>query len=249
MRILTRIAAAGLAACLSFVAFAQDEKDEQQSYIYTTYYYCDVTRQEEADEIFEENDKPIFEAAFEDGTITGWGYLVHHTGGKWRRAQYYAAGSVVDLLAAQEAIAAQQDEGDSEDFGEICSSHDDYIWRGVTGNGGDIVGNPRGKVGLSAYYVCDSREAAADEIVKTVFAPVYDAHVAEGKLTSWGWAEHIVGGKYRRLGTMTAEDWPTLFAARASIIEAGQDSALGDQFGEICDSHADYMWEIQHETP
>ena len=247
MRIFISLIVLSMFVCLSNVAIAQDDEG---SYIYTTYFYCDVTRQDEADELFEDVDKPIFEEAVKDGTITGWGYLAHHTGGKWRRAQYYAAGSVVDLLAAQEAIAErQEEEGDSDEFGEICNAHDDYIWRSVAASGGDILAAPRGKVGLSAYYVCDSREGAADEIVKNIFAPVYDAHVSDGKLSSWGWAEHIVGGKYRRLATMTAEDWPALFAARASILEAGQDSDLGDQFGEICGSHTDYLWEIRHETP
>lgn len=245
MRTLINLIVLGTFVCLSNVVLAQDEEN---SYIYTTYFYCDVTKQDKADEIFEKVDKPIYDAAVKDGIITGYGWLAHHTGGKWRRAQYHAAGSVVDLLAAQEAIAEKQGD-DADELGEICNAHDDYIWHGVTGSGGDIIGTPRGKVGLSAYYVCDSREGAADEIVKSVFAPVYDAQVGPGKLSSWGWAEHIVGGKYRRLATMTAEDWPSLFAARASIIEAGDDSELGDQFGEICDSHADYLWEIRHESP
>ena len=248
MNILSRIIIFCAAACLSFAAFAQGEEEAPATHIYTTYYYCDIAQQDKADEIFESDEKPIFDAAVEDGTIAGWGYLVHHTGGKWRRAQYYAAGSVVELLAAQDAMAEQRDDDENE-FGEICNAHDDYIWRSVAGSGGDILAIPRGEVGLSAYYVCDSREGAADEIVKSVFAPVYDAHVGEGKLSSWGWAEHIVGGKYRRLATMTAEDWPTLFAARDSILEAGEDSELGDLFGEICGSHTDYMWEIRHETP
>lgn len=247
MKNLIRVAVLAMSMCLPFVATAQDEPE---TYIYVTYFYCDVTKQERADQIVEEVDKPIFDAAVKDGTITGWGWLAHHTGGKWRRARYHSAGSVEELIAALDSIGEQQDEEKdaTQEFGEICNAHDDYIWRNVTGSGGDPLAAPRGKVGLSAYYVCDTREAAADEIVKTVFAPVYDDHIGEGQLTSWGWAEHIVGGKYRRLGTLTAEDWPSLFAARASILEAGQDSELGNQFSEICDSHADYLWEIRYEN-
>ena len=234
-------------ACLSTAALAQDE---EETYIYSTYYYCDVTQQDRADEIIESVDKPIYDAAVEDGTITGWGWLAHHTGGKWRRIQYHSAGSVVALLAAQEAIGEKLDaSGRGDELGKICNSHDDYIWHGVTGSGGSVLGSDRGKVGLSAYYVCDSREAAADELVKTVFAPIYDSQVGDGKLISWGWSEHIVGGKYRRLATMTAADWSSLFAARANIIEAASDSELGREFSDICDSHADYLWEIRHENP
>jgi hypothetical protein len=247
MRTVINLIVLGVFVCLSNVVMAQDEKE---SYIYVTYFTCDVTQQDRADEIVDKVDKPIYDAAVEDGIIDGWGWLAHHTGGKWRRARYHSAGSVEELIAALDTIGEQQDEQDEADeFGKICNSHDDYIWRGVTGSGGDMLATARGKVGLSAYYVCDSRESAADEIVQSVFAPVYDEHIGEGKLTSWGWAEHIVGGKYRRLATMTAENWPSLFAARASIIEAGDDSELGRQFGEICDSHADYLWEIRYENP
>ena len=248
MKTVINLIVLGAFVCLSNVVMAQDK---EEAYIYVTYFNCDVTQQDRADEIVDEVDKPIYDAAVKDGTIDGWGWLAHHTGGKWRRARYHAAGSVEELIAALDTIGEQQDEEEdaTEEFGSICNSHDDYIWRSVAGSGGDMLAVPRGKVGLSAYYVCDSREGAADEIVKSVFAPVYEEHIGEGKLTSWGWSEHIVGGKYRRLGTMTAEDWPSLFAARASIIEAGGDSELGREFSNICGSHADYMWEIKYENP
>lgn len=247
MRTLTRLLVLASIACLSSLALAQGEQD---TYIYTTYHYCDFAGQDQADEIVDSAYKPIYDAAVKDGTIGGWGWLAHHTGGKWRRAQYHSAGSVEAVLAAQEGFTEKlYESGAMDKFGTICSTHDDYIWRGVAGSGGDILATDRGKVGLSAYFVCDSREAAADEIVKTVMAPLYDAHIAEGALTSWGWAEHIIGGKYRRLATMTAADWSSLFAARESIIEALADSELGSQFSDICDSHADYLWEIQYENP
>jgi hypothetical protein len=58
-----------------------------------------------------------------------------------------------------------------------------------------------------------------------------------------------VGGKYRRLATMTADDWPTLLKMRGEIFEAmdKQDNPLADYFGEICGSHSDYLWDIQFE--
>ena len=34
--------------------------------------------------------------------------------------------------------------------------------------------------------------------------------VEDGKLTSWGWSSHVVGGKYRKLQTMTGADMKTL---------------------------------------
>ncbi|NJO13141.1 MAG: hypothetical protein HC872_06395 [Gammaproteobacteria bacterium] len=82
-----------------------------------------------------------------------------------------------------------------------------------------------------------------------MFAPTYDKMVAEGKLTTWGWMEHIVGGKYRRLATMTAADVPALMAARSSIVEAMQNDPLASTLDDICGSHSDYIWDIKFEKP
>ena len=50
-------------------------------------------------------------------------------------------------------------------------------------------------------------------------APIYDRHVAEGNLASWGRMEHVAGGHWRRILTMTAPDHPGLLATRAEIIQ------------------------------
>ena len=108
----------------------------------------------------------------------------------------------------------------------------------------------RGSAAFSTYYVCDSRrEKQADALVKQVFAPIYDKLIADGKLKSWGWLEHIVGGEYRRLATMSGADMKTVLEARASVNQALMDNPLGDTFTDICGSHTDYMWEIKYSKP
>ena len=83
-----------------------------------------------------------------------------------------------------------------------------------------------------------------------VFAPTLDRMVTDGKIKSWGWNEHIVGGEYRRLATISASDVKTLMAARAELIEAMYEkNPLGDTFSEICGPHADYLWEIKFSNP
>jgi hypothetical protein len=132
----------------------------------------------------------------------------------------------------------------STEFGKICNSHDDYIWRNVAGSTGTGTAAIAGAA-FSTYFVCDSREAQADAIVKQSFAATYDKMVADGKLTSWGYLEHIVGGRFRRLATMTAVDIKSLLAARAEINQVLTDNPLGDTFTSICDSHDDYIWEVK----
>lgn len=223
------------------------QAEDEETYIYGTYYVCDVTRQVEADELTEESFMPIYNEAVEDGLIDGWGWLAHQTGGPWRRLFYMTASSISDLLAAQEFLAEEEDEDDNETFGEICNSHDDYIWRRLQGT---PAGTTRGSVSLSTYYECvQGREAQADAIVSSVIAPIYQDQIDAGLLVSWGWNEHVVGGKYRRLATITAEDWDSLFDAQNNAIEATNGNELINQLFTICGSHADYMWDIQIENP
>ncbi len=250
--ITTKCRTLGLAACVCLmfggVASAQDEPADR--YLYVTYSVCDLSQQERADEIFAEVQQGVYEGAITDGTINTYGFLKHHTGGKWRRAVYFGAASVQGLLDAQDKLGDQMDAKNKklgDEFSKICNSHDDYIWRAVAGNTGMVA---RGGASFSTYYVCDQgREDEADALVTQVFAPVYDKMVAEGKLKSWGWQEHIVGGSYRRLATMSATDVKSLLEARASIVEAMTDNKVGETFTEICNDHTDYIWDIASQSP
>ena len=236
-------------AYLAVVGAAQAQDKPKESFTYATYFVCDVTQQERADEIFKELDKPFYDAAVADGTITAYGFNAHQTGARWRRVQYFMAPTIQGLLDAQKKIGDQAEAKNAkmgEEFGKICNSHDDYIWRRVAGSVGAVA---PGGASFSTYYVCNTREAQADALVEQVFAPVYDKMVADGKLKSWGWLEHIVGGQFRRLATMSATDIKSLLEARASLNETLTDNPLGDTFTEICDSHTDYIYEVRFSSP
>jgi hypothetical protein len=89
----------------------------------------------------------------------------------------------------------------------------------------------------------------ASALMTQVFASVFDKLLAEGKILSWGWNEHIVGGDYRRLSTISAKDTKTLMEARASIVEAIFDNPLGDTLTDLCGPHVDYVWDITSQNP
>jgi hypothetical protein len=226
-------------------------QEAESTYTYATYFYCSTATQEQADELVMKNTAPHFDAAVKDGTISGWGWMGHHTGGKWRRIQYHQANGLDALLAAQETVNGRIDKalgGKDDGFSAICASHDDYIWKAETGSSGKT----RGKAGLSTYHVCDlNREDRADEIVEKLFAPVLNKAVADGKLTSWGWQSHVVGGKYRRLATMTAANHAGLLKAWGEVLDSiygDGDNAEANEFSDICNSHSDYLWNIMHEA-
>ena len=239
-------------ATISFTAAAQDE-EAPELYTYASYFTCPGGSLEAADaEIAADQER--MDGLVADGTISRWGYLAHHTGGSWQRIFYYQADSLDALLDGSDAI---QDTGDDDgdaageekgpSFGEVCNRHDDYIWQVQNGT----IGADRGAVGFSVYHVCDiAREDRADEIVAEHFAPILNTMVEDGQLASWGWSSHVVGGKYRKLQTMTAADHKSLLAARGAAITAlyADDDAAGNEFTEICGPHVDYMWNIVHES-
>ena len=237
-------------ACLLVGMTASAEDKPADVYVYSTYHYCDFSKQERADEIFDQSQRLASEAAVKDGTISSYGWLAHQTGGQWRRADYFTAGSVQALLDAQKKMNPEGDDKSKKlmaEFGAICSTHDDYIWRRVAGNIGTIA---RGTAAFSTYYVCDQgRESQADELIKSSIGPILDKLVTDGKLKTWGWNEHIVGGEYRRLATMSATDMKALLEARGALVEALDSNPAGDMLTEICPSHADYMWEIKSQAP
>ncbi|MCP5092456.1 MAG: hypothetical protein GY949_16200, partial [Gammaproteobacteria bacterium] len=153
-----------LLSVLPMTVMAQGEEEEaSKGFIYATYFYCEAGNADRADEIIEAMDAADFDKAVEDGTINSWGWLSHHTGGLWRRLQYYTAPTLNGLLDAQKAMQGDRDadaEAMASEFGAICPQHEDYIWEQESGG----FAGERGEAGFSVYYICDeAREERADE--------------------------------------------------------------------------------------
>lgn len=252
MNTIKTLAATIALTIMAMACVAQEDDDGPEIFTYASYFYCPGGPLSRVDEIIAE-DADRMDGFVDDGTISGWGWLAHHTGGQWQRLFYFQADSTDALLDASDAIQdrGDDDEADAEDddslsFNQICNRHDDYIWQVESGT----IGVDRGKAGFSVYHVCDiSREERADEIIDEHVAPILNQFVEDGKLTSWGWSSHSVGGRFRRLQTMTAADHKSLLNARNEAIDAiyADDNELGMEFSDICGPHVDYMWDIIHE--
>lgn len=235
----------GLAA-LTFSCFAQEEEDTGPiAYTYATYFYCSGDLSV-VDEIIA-GDADRMNGFVEDGTIGGWGWLTHHTGGLWQRIFYYQTETLEELFSAYDAMNDDADDDNNAAFADVCWGHDDYIWQLDNGSDSDT----RGPAGFSVYFDCDvTREQRAGELVDEHIAPILNGFVKDGKLASWGWQTHVVGGHVRALQTMTAADMASLMKARTESIGAiyAEDSEAGAEFVEICGAHSDYIWNIQLEN-
>ncbi len=109
------------------------------------------------------------------------------------------------------------------------------------------VAQDRPAAGLSTYWECDiTREARVDSLVTEAIAPVLQKQVSSGALNSWAWFAHVIGGKYRRLTVLDGADAKSLLAAQEDLVQKmrSQNAAAFREFGEICGSHQDYLWNI-----
>ncbi len=177
-------------------------------------------------------------------------------GGNWRRVLVIIAADMDALLDASGALGEIISDKTSEAgraFSAICSSHEDYIWQTVDGVGSGAVTDRRGDARVLSLHACDmNKEERADELVRDVFGPIYDRHVAEGGLTNWNWLEHNVGGKWRRILTMGAADHKMLMRTRAAFIGEFDDRKVqraAEEMNKICHTHQDYMWDVLLQTP
>jgi hypothetical protein len=244
----------GLVCAVAFVvclAASVGGAQEAPTFIAGTYYRCDMSTEDKADAIYKETVAPVVQKQVDAGKLTAAGYGRHWMGGEWRRLEYIGARSIAALVEARQAIIGELTEGPSaaatKEFDAICPSHDDYIWASVVSSQPtDAIAQERATVAMSTYFVCDSREDEADAIVKTAIAPVMDAHVKEGKISAWNWMEHVAGGNYRRILVIDGKDHTAVLeywnALTGALGEANPE--LFQRFGDICDSHTDYIWDI-----
>ena len=233
-------------------AVAQDEEAAAPTaYVLGSYWQCDMNREARADEIMEQVTGPIYQKHVDAGHLLSWGYLGHDTGGAWRRANYYSAADRDQLMAMRNAIVDELLNGpDAEttaEFIDICPTHVDYIWRGVTSSPADPATAVRPYAALSSYYVCEGGTGQrVNELVKDVFKPILDRHVEAGDINSWSWLAHEVGGKYTHLFVADGPDHASILngldAMGADLgAEAGAEVA---EFAGACGVHQDYLWNI-----
>ena len=199
MKVASILVAAVLAGAITGACMAQEEEEDgPKAYTYATYMYCKLSEQDDADEHAKEIQAPVYNQLVEDGVISAWGWLAHHTGGRWRRLFYFQHETLDGLLdgldALQERMAALPEE-DQEAGENLCQAHDDYIW--TVESSSQEPGEGRADAGISVYYVCDeSREERADEIVESTIGPLFSAFVTDvvhryGAGGRGGWAKSV----------------------------------------------------------
>lgn len=225
---------------------------EASSFVFATYYRCSEATEARADAIFKEMAAPVLDKQVKAGHLLRYGWSRHWMGGEWRRLEYMIGTDMNTMVAARDAYIDElmkQNAASLEEFSAICPSHDDYVWTaGATSQAPDAVAANRPPVGSTTYFQCDSNEDEADAIVKTAFAPVLNQQVKDGKIASWTWLKHVMGGKYRRALVLDGASHAAVLSFWNSFSPALDKAQpeLGRRFSEICSSHSDYIWDLSN---
>jgi len=229
---------------LSTPAVAQDGP-----YLYVTYFECDPAEVAALDAVRTSTVNPALDAHVATGSIMAWGWISHHTGGLWSRANYYVAPTLERLMTFHDSWQVQiAGLSDARAVNQrACPRHVDYIWRQIASSTGREAGN-RPATGASTYFQCGpARLGRADEIVRDAFAPILDELIEEGALSAWRWHGHVMGGAFNRLLVLDGDTHMANLRAieRFNDRIAERQERAGTEFSEICAMHQDYMWNLQ----
>jgi hypothetical protein len=240
-------------AAAVMLAAAVVSAQETTTYVIGQYFRCNEAKEDRADAIYKETVAPILEKQVKAGSLMRTGWNRHWLGGEWRRLGYMIGTDLNKMVAARDAYIdelVKQHAAAAEEMSSICPSHDDYVWALVASSQAAAnAGASRPAVGMTTYFQCDSStETEADEIVKTAFAPVFNQQMKDGKIASWSWIEHMMGGKYRRALVLDGSTHAGMLTLWQELTPALEKAApqLGRRFNQICPSHSDYIWDLSN---
>lgn len=241
------------ASALAFptLAVAQDSP----LFSYATYFECDPGREARADALMRESFFPIFDQNVAAKRLTGYGWMAHNLGGHWRRVGFMVAPSLDAVFDGQGAVLKDMRARGKAfaEFTSICPRHEDYIWRRlVSSRSGETTAPVRPTARVAVYYECNpARTSRADSLVTQAFAPIWSRYLTPDGMRAWSWHRHVMGGKYSRLLLLDGANHKAILAAIGSILgDIGQQkSSESTEFSEICQSHEDYLWDIQAMKP
>jgi hypothetical protein len=232
-----------MATTTALVATAAAAQAPTPPFTLAAYYRCDYVRQTRADTLYRQVYSPALDRQIKAGRLTAYGFSSHRIGGAWRRLESMTAPTLEQLIAAQDAMqedVARTNPKGAAEFDAICGSHDDYIWQRVLGSPAPAT-TPA--YGYSRYLVCDlSREAEADMIMATAFAPIMNKHLAAGHIASWGWLTHNMGGPVRRVLNWSGPDVMAVLNAEDVIVTDMANHPMDAAFNAACSGHSDYVW-------
>jgi hypothetical protein len=95
---------------------------------YSTYFGCDRSRLDRADEIVRGSAATALNAMVADGSLSAWRWHGHVLGGNFARLLVLDAPTHADVIRANNRLGEDMDAEDLAELTDICGNHQDYLW-------------------------------------------------------------------------------------------------------------------------
>ena len=227
-----------LTALVTAVAVDAQDQDTPR-FAFAMYYECDLNLEGAVDQAVMASMEPIYQRYVDSGELDSWAWRAHAIGGPWRRSAVIVAGDLETVLDTRAAIVREvQTEAPAAVnlLNAGCPVHEDYVWA-LSFESQEAPTTLEPTPSLTAFYRCDGAPPGeVGTIVRERVAPFLEGMVREGRLTTWAWGGHVMGGVYDQVLYLAGDSHISILEARADLNNAG----VGN-FGQLC-SREEYAW-------
>ena len=191
---------------------------------------------------YEANTRPILESRVADGTITGFGIHMHHTGGEYTIRQRLSGTDDTNFETAALVLNTRLMESNpsgSERQNRMIQAHTDEVWtigrRNVPENTGTVQ-----YVYEAQFQVNRAELPRWSQIWEDDMYPVLERAIADDLLAGYVVLEHNTGGRFNWKILWLSETWDSMDDFEAAFFAA---APMDHPMWLMYTSHRDELWQ------
>ena len=232
----------GLALCglMAPVLVAQDAPVNTRVYISLyNVRYGDIP---EYTAFYEANTRPILESMVADGTITGFGIRMHHTGGEYTVRQRLSGTDDTNFEAAALMLntrLAESNPSGVERQNRMIQAHADEVWTIGQLNVPEDTGNVQ-YVYEAQFQVNRAELPRWSQIWEDDMYPVLERAIADDLIEGYVVLNHNTGGRFNWKILWLHETWDSMDDFEAAFFAA---APMDHPMWSMYTSHRDELWQ------
>ena len=191
---------------------------------------------------YEANTRPILESMVADGTITGFGIHMHHTGGEYTIRQRLSGTDDTNFETAALVLNTRLMESNpsgSERQNRMIQAHTDEVWtigrRNVPENTGTVQ-----YVYEAQFQVNRAELPRWSQIWEDDMYPVLERAIADDLLAGYVVLDHNTGGRFNWKILWLSETWDSIDDFEAAFFGA---APMDHPMWSMYTSHRDELWQ------
>ena len=191
---------------------------------------------------YEANTRPILESMVADGTITGFGIRMHHTGGEYTVRQRLSGTDDTNFEAAALMLntrLAESNPSGVERQNRMIQAHADEVWTIGQLNVPEDTGNVQ-YVYEAQFQVNRAELPRWSQIWEDDMYPVLERAIADDLLEGYVVLDHNTGGRFNWKILWLHETWDSMDDFEAAFFAA---APMDHPMWSMYTSHRDELWQ------